>query len=547
MSDQYQDYNNQNCNSFLSYLFETKKHIHKELTFYLKNYIQLSFEKLYEQSSLINNKEALKIFQLSLCRLPILTYSMIENDYSQLKTHLMPDNIKQIKQHIAHLCELHAMIKYLKKYHKFPDHRLNFVLLPAKDFLHRCYIYIGRKLWSVPEIISHKYSTNQIHKNQEQFQQTIIDGIEDVIKDFIPIEDLYRCVTDCFYENKINNILHDNIPTIEIKNSDKCEQLNNESNRDFQIKFKAEPISNSNPDSNPSSNPEPNLNLKSELEIKPKLETYLYPNIETEQNGKGNQSQPKIVSKEKKLKISILNDHSKKLKISRINHFQIIKPKHKVKVKVKLNPKSSIPAIVSEIGCFKSPHLKIHNSLQILDKISSNCSDKFKLNSECIDLTAQNPEIEMLPSKSKLPSMPNNNNQNDKISSKSPKHITQPQLGQLHIDNQEKTSRQKKSLTSDSHIFTNNYQISNDEFLWPKVDSSKNNLHNNNNILDQTETIDCDTADTDLNVVNKLMGLDMNPKTLLQFGNLPEIKNFNHSEIDMFCQQYNQNISQSNE
>ena len=181
--------------TFLSYLLEAKCRIGKQLFLYTSAHIEENFQHLYEQACLINNKEALKIFQLSLVRIPILTFDVIENNYKRFKRNVTREMVQSIKREIAHMCELYRIIKYVKKNGKFPSNRAKKVPLSTKDFLHRCYIYVGRKLWSCPELLSHKFPREIMSENKSKLQNTIKEGINDVIADFIPTEDFFQYFT----------------------------------------------------------------------------------------------------------------------------------------------------------------------------------------------------------------------------------------------------------------------------------------------------------------------------------------------------------------
>ena len=181
-----------NLQTFLSYLLTARSMIHRELNNLLNNYIELNLRALYTQACLINSREPLKMFQLSLCRLPILAKTQIDEDYAKFIKFVAPELLIRVKHNTKHLSELYGIIQYVKEHKSFPAKNLKTQLMPIKDFLHRCYIYTGRRLWNHPELLSHKYPRASLDSNRILLRKYINEGIEDVVNDFIKLDDFYN-------------------------------------------------------------------------------------------------------------------------------------------------------------------------------------------------------------------------------------------------------------------------------------------------------------------------------------------------------------------
>jgi hypothetical protein len=551
----------------------------KDLHLYLSNYIQSNFIKLYEQSSLINSKESLKIFQLSLCRLPILTGDMIENDFQILKRTISPELLQKVKQDIDHLSELHAIIKYIKKNREFPAKKVRYTPLQVKDFLHRCYIYTGRKVWNCPEIMSHKYPNYLIHKNRLRLNQLIEEGIESVVADFIPIQDFYAHFSEIFSSNKLN--VCPNFPVVPSEPASP-----------------ASPIADEEPPPPPtphSSTPEqvPLLEEKKSTENKFELFNfdYLEPLQPSDLSLKKILIEPypkqkktfvpgrdliKIVSPRKpgRKKISFLLP-GKKIKISplkgvksepaRASHEKSeVRPSKEQKLPSEeqlFNTGSYVNSKTSPTESVSSPAIQLFNSSKALSHISSNASESFQLDSP-VSKEVQPKVIESVGGRPKMvfseendlseipendcPSLEEDKRSDTSSGSDKIEHHVGPTLSDNDSDILEidlDYDKPKKKLMWAPNRARKIQRKS--QTLGKSTSSSIGRIAGGSESDSQStfdKSYDYGSIGTDLTRVNRFMGLDMSPKDLLRFGQSYETSELSRDKIDLFQKQYDQQM-----
>jgi len=85
-------------------------------------------------------------------------------------------------------------------------------------FIHRCYIFIARELWSSPELLNTEGSSSKLHKNYQLVMKIIQTGINDAIQFYLPMKPILNQYlrTQNSHDNDYDNIsLSDSDESIE--------------------------------------------------------------------------------------------------------------------------------------------------------------------------------------------------------------------------------------------------------------------------------------------------------------------------------------------
>jgi hypothetical protein len=154
-------------------------------------HIANGLKNMYNQASKLNKVEPIKMFQLSLNRIPVLPQSVLKSDYHYLINEGNCDE-KELSNLIKSLFICHSKLQLvsqgldMKTQFDFDD-----LEIPTNiDFIHQCYVNSAREIYKNAYLFSHKYTQEQHAQNSEFINQKISKAINKTIRDMIPFNAL---------------------------------------------------------------------------------------------------------------------------------------------------------------------------------------------------------------------------------------------------------------------------------------------------------------------------------------------------------------------
>ena len=170
-------------------LLEAKKKSVELIVDAIGSHIYNGLALLYSQSSKISKSETLKMFQLSLEKLPYLSEMTLKNDYKYLiKNGKCTED--DLKKNIEAIFICYAKLDMLNKgkQDKIDTSKLN---IPSNmDFLYECYLASARLIYEKPYLFSHKFKPDVISQNKKVVMEIIASAILSVIDNLVSYDDL---------------------------------------------------------------------------------------------------------------------------------------------------------------------------------------------------------------------------------------------------------------------------------------------------------------------------------------------------------------------
>lgn len=176
-----------------SVLVEAKNVAADKLVDILCPHIHNGLRKMYLQAAQMNRDEPVKMFQISLNRIPVLPENILRSDYNFLINESKCDE-KELTRLIENLFICYAKLNLIAQGYTFDrDINLKDLEIPTNiNFLHQCYINAAREIYPNAYLFSHKYSIDQQAQNREFIDQKITKAIHRTIRDLIPLNTLYN-------------------------------------------------------------------------------------------------------------------------------------------------------------------------------------------------------------------------------------------------------------------------------------------------------------------------------------------------------------------
>lgn len=117
---------------------------------------------MYKQASQMNKNESLKMFQMSLMRIPTLPENILKSDYMFLIKEGRCDE-KELTKLIESLFVCFAKLNLLARGIKIKKEiDLKDLEIPTNsNFVHQCYINAAREIYPSAQLFSHKYTFEQ--------------------------------------------------------------------------------------------------------------------------------------------------------------------------------------------------------------------------------------------------------------------------------------------------------------------------------------------------------------------------------------------------
>jgi len=158
----------------------------------LTPHILSGLKTMYKQASELNRKEPIKMFQVSLNRIPVLPTSMIKTDYMYLINEGKCDE-RELSKLIESLFICHVKLGLISQGLDINTPiSLDDLEIPSNmNFVHQCYINAARALYPAAHLFSHKYNAEQQAQNGEFICQKISGAINRTIRDLIPFSVIY--------------------------------------------------------------------------------------------------------------------------------------------------------------------------------------------------------------------------------------------------------------------------------------------------------------------------------------------------------------------
>ena len=174
-------------------LVEAKKVSTDAIIDILCPHIYNGLKNMYKQASELNKNESIKMFQISLSRIPVLPANILKSDYTYLLNENGCDESKLTKL-IESLFICHAKLNLIAQGLDFNTKiNLEDLEIPSNmNFVHQCYIGASREIYTSANLFSHKYNAEQQAQNREFINQKIVKGIIKTVRDLIPLNTLYN-------------------------------------------------------------------------------------------------------------------------------------------------------------------------------------------------------------------------------------------------------------------------------------------------------------------------------------------------------------------
>ena len=256
----------------MNFIVETRNEFTIQLVKILSPFLYEGFDSIYKDTINLKSNNStskiFKIFQQFIKKIPSWNKSIITMEtnriLSQSRCNYLLDLIKAVIKSNILLLSGNSKVNNLN----IED----YLDINISDFIHKCYIECARQFYSLPYLFSHDFKIIERKKNQKECFEIIDSSIREVIRTFLPIDNILKNYLSVDFVTNITE--NDDINTISNSNIIKKKKINTLINSDVVENFKSYETISSNQTENCSDDDKETSNLIKDIKNKFNAENF---------------------------------------------------------------------------------------------------------------------------------------------------------------------------------------------------------------------------------------------------------------------------------